>query len=55
MWNFTFQSAIASNLRWLPEHRLQRGTYDGQRQEEQYVIPFRMEADMFGPSGIAQV
>ncbi len=54
-WEFKFQSFIQSNIRLLPEHRLQRGTYDGQRQQGQLTIPFRMEADVFGNSGIAQV
>ena len=54
-WEFKFQSTIQSNIRLLPEHCLQRGTYDGQRQQGQLTIPFRMEADVFGNSGIAQV
>ena len=54
-WNFTFLSSIASNILWLPEQRLQQGAYDAQRQPGQRTIPFRMEGDVFGPSGIAQV
>ena len=54
-WGFEFQSTIQSNVRSLPEHKLQKGTYDGQRQKGRFTIPFRMEADVFGHSGIAQV
>ena len=54
-WNFTFQSSIQSNILWLPEQRLQQGAYDAQWQPGQRTIPFRMEGDVFGPSGIAQV
>ena len=50
-----FLSSIASNILWLPEQRLQQGAYDAQRQPGQRTIPFRMEGDVFGPSGIAQV
>ena len=54
-WSFKFQTALESNVRRLSQHRLQKGTYNAQQQRGQLSIPVRMEANIFGPSGIAQV